>query len=64
MTVDDEEDKGQKGTRTWISRLTVGAEIIPRHVMHEILQDLLVARLLALTHESSHDDRVSSFSLG
>ena len=40
---------------TWVPGLTVGAEIIPRHVVHEILQDLLIARLLALTYEARHD---------
>lgn len=33
---------------TWIARVTVGAHIIARNIVHELLEGLLVPRLLAL----------------
>ena len=40
--------------RTWISGVAVGALIVPGHVLHELLQALLVARLLAFAEWPGH----------
>lgn len=39
---------------TWITRSTVGADAVSRHVLDEVLQGPLVARLLALVQHRGH----------
>ena len=42
------------GFHTGIASLTVGTEVVAGHGLDEVLQDLLVARLLALAEGSRH----------
>lgn len=39
---------------TWIPRLAVGAEAVARYALYEVLEDLFVARLLALAQSRRH----------
>lgn len=39
---------------TWIPSLAVGTCIVPGYILNEILEGLLVARLLALAHGAAH----------
>lgn len=43
--------------RTWVTGLAIGAEIVARDIVDEVLQDLLVARLLALVERAVHGSR-------
>jgi hypothetical protein len=42
------------GAITWISCLTIGAKVVSRHIVEEILQDFFIARLLALAQSCRH----------
>ncbi len=42
------------GLHTWIARLAVGTEVVARHRRDQIVQQLLVARLLPLAEEGRH----------
>lgn len=43
-----------KALLTWIPGVTVGADIVPRHVLYEVVKRLLVARLLAFAERPVH----------
>ena len=45
---------GQRRALTWVARLTIGTKVVSRNAVNEILQDLFVARLLALAECSRH----------
>lgn len=39
----------------WVARLAVGADIVARNGLYEVLKRLFVARLLAFAEEARHD---------
>ena len=42
--------------RTWIPCLTIRTHIIPRHILYQILQSTLIARLLTLAQRRRHSN--------
>lgn len=42
------------GMRTWVSGLAIGTCVVPRDILNEVLEGLLVARLLALAEVAAH----------
>jgi hypothetical protein len=42
---------------TWVSRTTVGTEVVSGHILHQFLENLLVARLLAFAESAGHVEK-------
>lgn len=42
------------GELTWIPGVTVGTDIVARHVLYKVVKRLLIARLLALAERAIH----------
>lgn len=51
--------EGQKALHTWIARMTVSTQIVTWDVLDQLLQDLLIPRLLALAQDSRHNVKQS-----
>ena len=49
------QNREKQGRHTWVTRMTICADVVPRHRMYELLEDFFVARLLALAHSCRHD---------
>ena len=45
--------------RTWVTRMAVCAEIVSGNIVDQVLERLLIARLLALAHCAGHDQILS-----
>ena len=39
---------------TWVPRTAIGTEVVSGDTLHEVLEDLLVARLLAFAESAGH----------
>lgn len=54
VSIDNRSEREGTVAPTWVSCLTVGAEVVSRDRLDQIVQDFFVTRLLALAEDARH----------